>query len=516
MAEVTLATAASVAAMNTRLSAVEAALAGGGGPGEPTVKTFTDIREFGVVVRDLTDPALGETPADENRARVQQAIDASASEGIGLMLPSGSVDVNLMGGALINRLGATIRGVSKFNSAFTNVSGPRSLTEAWPHFFDAPPVVAQTGGNGRGFFSDFRVSHGWNMRDFLGQTDRLGNWDADPARMTGNAFNFNTPSGGPGASAVREAGSDAHNRLMNLFIENVPGYAVNMEGRGENFILGLETSRCGKSGIRNASPDNWIMFSTVYLNMDNGIETLSAAGDCRMAAIKSWFNGMGRRQEMRGAGYYFPDAGTLSITMEGCTTQDNWGAGIDMQGDTGILFSGGILDECGGGRLEAQTGTGGGWQGTRTLPRCFIRLPGTLRGAYIQAVIRGGNRNGAANRPFLVDLMGAGVLRSLIELTGSLDYIRMESVTSGLPSGRIAQAGVLTTTGHRNANAYNRIMFHERMLHGFVTQAMMDNPAHGVNDALYGPTEVIRDDGRKFVKLPANVGAATPVWTAAA
>ncbi len=240
------------------------------------------------------------------------------------------------------------------------------------------------------------------------------------------------------------------------------------------------------------SPDCFLHQITSYLSGDSGTVIKAASGNMRMTNCKSWFTGMQSAAECVGAGIHIPDPGTLALEMVGVSIQDSWGPGLSIEGDTGIHFSG-DLDEADGGRVTEQ---GFGYAGARTLPRCYIRLPGTLRRGEINARIRGGGRNGAANRPHLVDLRGSGVMGCRLDLNG--DLTNMDATP------------VVTSAGHDNADRYNEVRFAGRLLHGQVTQAQLDDPAHGVNDPLYGPTQVTRDDGVMMIRAAAGWLAQRP------
>lgn len=445
-----------------------------------------DVRYFGAVMRSF-DARVTRTEGEANRRALNTAIAWSAATGGVVHIPGGSLDI---WGEAPLLLGAAIRGQGKHNSRIRQLCQPTRPNEPFTSVLPAPPLVGGAGGNGFNMLADLMIDGGWNMRGHIGHAEP--NWTYDPARMTQVGIGFNTPLGGPAASASRMAGSDAHGRLDNVTIMNVAGYGFRLEGRGENFVRGVEISRC-HTGFYHAAPDCFFSDMTVYLCGDNGAEIRASAGNFRWTNSKLWFCGAMRGTEGRGAGIYLPDSGTQTMQMRNISTQDTWGSGLDLQGDVGIIFEGEI-DEAGGGRLTQQ---GMGYAGTRSLPRAFIRLPGTLRRAKIRAEIKGGDRNGVANRPYLVDLRGSGVLGSRLKLGGSLDGVHPDRV--------------LVSTGHGNAGRYNEIWFEGRLLHGHVTQAQLDDPAHGVNDPIYGPSRVLREDGALIARAAAGGWRLPPV-----
>lgn len=208
----------------------------------------------------------------------------------------------------------------------------------------------------------------------------------------------------------------------------------------------------------------------------------ASGANLRWTNSKLWFCGMQRDVEPIGAGVCLPDPGSETVLMNNISTQDTWGPGLHVQGNIGIVFNGDI-DEAGGGRLEEQ---GLGYQGRRTLSRAFLRAPGTLRRAKITAEVKGGARLGQANRPLLLDMPGSAVQHCTFRFGGDLSHI--------------ATPHVATSVGHINANRYNEVWFENRLLHGQVSQRNLNTATHGVNDPQYGPTKVIREDGRMLVR----------------
>lgn len=441
-----------------------------------------DVRRFGAAMVPFNVDA-SQAVATANRTALQAALDWSSATGGVVFIPGGRLDI--YGGSLVLPIGAAVRGVSQFGTQLRQRQRPTSLAESFTSIFTAPAVVGAAGGNGFNLISDMMIDGGWNIRNFEGATHV--NWAHDPARMTQVAIQTDTPANGPVASASRPTWSDAQTRLQNLTILNVAGTALDLKGRGEIMVNMVEVGKSGKHGLDISAPDCFIHMLTSYTTGDSSAVIRAGAGNLRMTNSKFWFTGMQSAAECVGAGIYLPDQGTTAIEMHAVSTQDTWGPGLDLAGNTGIFFSGDI-DEAGGGRTTQQ---GFGYAGVRTLPRSCIRLSGTLRRAEINARVRGGNRNGAGNRPALVDFRGSGILGCKLNLNGDLTSI--------------ATPLIVEASGYTNARRYNTVDFAGRLLHGAVTKAQLDDPTHGVNDAVYGPTDVMMTTGRRAKKN--SVGA---------
>lgn len=436
----------------------------------------TDIRHFGVVVHGF-DIVASDAVASRNLACLQDAIDWSAATGGLIQLPAGSIDIL---GTAIWHLGASMRGAGKHSSRLRQRQLARSDREAFADLLACPPVNGREGGNGYTLLADLILDGGWNMRN---HADARGapNWSYDPARMTQRGVAYDTPVGGPArGSAARDACSDAHNRLDNVTIANVAGYGVQMSGRGENFLRGVELRRCAGSGLLLDSPDCFVSDLTSYSHGDSGIVITAKASNLRMTNSKMWFTGMQRDVEVIGAGIYLPDPGTAALTLSNISTQDSWGPGLHLSGDSGITFHGDI-DEAGGGRLEQQ---GFGFGGTRRLPRCFVRAEGTLRRARIDAQIKGGGRS--ATRPHLVHLSGSGVQGCDFRFGGDLS--------------RVHEQRVVESNATRNNRRHNEVWFGNRLLHGHVTLAQLQDAGHGVNDPAYGPSHALTTAGEALCR----------------
>lgn len=424
----------------------------------------TDIRHFGVVVQPF-DGIASEAVARQNLQYLQEAIDWSAATGGLIQLPAGAIDIY---GTAMWQLGAAIRGAGKHSSRLRQTQLPRSDSEPFADLLVCPPVDGRTGGTGFTLLADLILDGGWNLRNHAGVRG-APNWSYDPARMTQRAVVYDTPNGGPaGASASREASSDAHNRLDNVTVANIAGCGIQMSGRGENFIRGVELRKCAVTGLLLDSPDCFISDLTSYAHGDSGVVITARASNLRFTNSKMWFTGMQRDAEVIGAGIHLPDQGTAALTMSNISTQDSWGPGLHLSGDAGISFHG-DLDEAGGGRLEQQ---GIGWGGPRSQPRCFLRAEGTLRRARIDAQIKGGGRTDS--RPHLLHLSGSGIANCDFRFGGDLSQIHAQPV--------------LESNAIRNARRHNEVWFGQRLLHGHVTQQQLQDASHGVNDPTYGPS----------------------------
>ena len=471
-----------------------------------------DVRYFGVTPRDFNVTAT-DAQAQANLAALQTAADWCYTEGGLIVLPAGLIDIY---GTVLMRPGFGIMGQGKHHSKIRQRQLARSASETYADVF-APLAATRCGYN---TFIGLEIDGGWNMRDYEGAAGP--NWTYDPATKNQKGISINTPAGtesaagnGPQASAVREAGTDAHTIIRDVSIRNVAGIGLYQLGRGETQVNGLEISRSAKHGLFTSSADCFYHNVTSYLNGDCGMVVKSAAGNGRFTNSKFWFCGMQLSAEPTGAGVWLPDNGTTTIVMRAISTQDTWGPGFVISGNTGIDIDG-ECDEAGGGRLMQQ-GVGG-YTGTRSHPRSFVRAMNTLVRARVNLAVKGGARLTAADYPYLVDLSGAGIVDCKFTFRGRLTDTATDAstYTMDMTSGTITASsgnrqknrGVLWTNGLTNAKKYNEVWFGERLLYGWMTQANLDDTTHGVNDALYGPTRVLRDDGRTMVKSPAGTWVA--------
>ena len=450
--------------------------------GKPaSVEDAHSVTAFGAVMSTfprLTPPT--QAVMEANTAALQAALNASAAQGFMATVPDGILYV---WGSVTLPLGAMIKGTGKFSSCIQQGRVPGqggvAASEAWVDVFTAPAINGTTGGNGFNLVKDLTIDGGWNLRNSY-DAAAGPNWNYTAALMVAAGIRIATPTNGTGgSSAFREAGSDAHVTFENLLIQNVAGYGFHCSGRGENFFKGLEIRRCHRAYYLSA-PDCFMDMLTMYTIGDVGAEIKSGAGNLRWQNSKVWFVGMANGFEPVGAGVYIPDNGTAGIFINNVDTQDTWGPGLYLAGDSNLWYAGNI-DEAGGGRLEQQ---GFGWTGTRTLPRTYIRYGSTCRRAKVQASIRGGSRNGAANYPLLVHYTGSGAQFTETILDGPLATIDM---ASGSIAGGTKQNGVGVANGLTNAKCYNVVKHGFRTLYGKVTLAELEDAAHAVNDATYGP-----------------------------
>lgn len=428
----------------------------------------------------LTPPSQAVMTA--NRTALINALAWSAATGGVVQLGYG---ILYIWGEVELPLGASINGKGMDASRIQQGQLPQNATDPWLDVLTAPAVTGATGGNGYNNITNMTIDGGWNLQSFVGAGS---NWNYAPARMTAAGLRIATPIAGTGgASAFREAGSDAHVRVQNVLFQNIAGYGYHMTGRGENFMINIEIRRANR-GFYLAAPDCFATLHTIYTIADIGAELRSGAGNLRWTNSKLWFIGMGSGSEQIGAGIYIPDAGTQGISMVAVDTQDTWGPGLYIMGDSNLYYQG-FIDEAAGGRLEQQSF---GWPNTntRSLPRTFVRVGGTCRRATINAQIRGGARNGTGNYPFLAHLAGSAIEFNRIQFEGPLSGINM---ASGTITGASYANGIVLANGLTNGSSprYNEIRHGFRLLHGAMTAADLANAAHPVNDALYGPGSVI-------------------------
>ncbi len=438
-----------------------------------------DIREFGGVIRSFGESA-SETEALNNRDALQLAMDWSANVRGVVYLPAGVLNI---AGTVTRRPFSALHGLASISSCVKQNMLPSSLSEGFVPMFDFPSISGTSGGTAFTQNINYMIDGGWDGGDH--NQDTHSGWNFDPARMTGHSIMLDTPLHGVSGLPDEFAGiRDGFNVISGMIFRRTPGYHIHMSGRGENVVNQCQGGNAALSGMFLDSPDNWITCSTFYNNGDNGMVVTGNSGDLRISDIKTWFNGRWLRQEPRGVGLYLRDPGLTSVTITNFTTQDNYSAGFELSGSTGITIQG-IIDEPGGGRIEQQ---GLAYAGTRTRPRTAIILNGTLRRAHIDVSVKGGGRNGLSNRPNLVNITGSGVMGCHVKTNGDLTHFTTPYVHEA--------------QGSRNQGRYNIVQIDGKLVHGFVSQEMLDDPDHGVNDPLYGPTQVIRDDGWLMIKDP--------------
>lgn len=463
-----------------------------------------DVRHFGdaLALTGFKDAAVSDAQASANLAIIQAGLEWGYSAGGFLMLPGGNIDIF---GTLVLKPGMGIGGVGEHHTRIRQRQIARTAAETYAD------VIATEGGDIRGGFNtiqNLRINGGWNMRDYEGATGL--NWDYDKARHTQKGLALSTRGstetniGNGGAGGVNPGpiessiASDSQNRILNVKIENCSGYGLYMIGRGEARISGLWTERCGRNGLLTAMADSWYGDITCSMSGDSGIVMRAGSGNGRWGKVKSWFCGMHRGAEGIGAGIEMPDAGLLTVTMSDVSTQDTWGAGIDINSDRGIQIDNLMIDHAGGGRLEEQ---GNGWASTRTLPRASLRLRSTLRRSTIKGTITGGGRNGAPAFPYAVDLMGSGLQWNTVTLNWDVtDNALNMDTAGGTITGRTKSGGVLWTAGLTNAKRYNEVWNGHALVYGRLASAQLADPTHEVNNATYGPTVAYRDDGVIVVK----------------
>ncbi|MTH65065.1 collagen-like protein [Paracoccus shanxieyensis] len=464
-----------------------------------------DIRRFGdVTLTRFQDAAVSDAVATANFNALQAAADWSYAQGGYVALPGGRLDVL---GTCIIRPGFGIGGVGEHHSMVRQRLLRRSLTETFSDVFAVEATL-------RGGFNTFErmiIDGGWNMRSHEGAT--TANWEYDRADMTQRGLNLSTRAstetniGNGGAGGVNPGAlypsitSDSQNRIRGVKVQNVAGYCVYALGRGEMMINGLWTDRAGISGVLTAMADSWYKNITCQLSGDSGITIRGGGSNGDWQGIKSWFTGMCRSSEGIGAGFNIPDNGTYNLVMTNIRTQDTWGPGMVITGNQAIQIDNLQVDEAGGGRVQAE-GIGG-FTGTRTLPRASIRLPGSLRRSRINGTITGGGRNGAANYPYMIDMAGSALEFNKIVLNCDMTAPDGSNVTQAMDvasgstgtgtGARQKAGGVLWTNALTNAKRYNEVWNGGKLVFGKLTLAQLDDTTHAVNDALYGPDQVMTE-----------------------
>lgn len=482
---------------------------------------WVDIRYFGaqLVAHGAT---ATDAVAQANLIALQEALDWGYEAGGMPVIPGGILDVY---GTAYMRPGSNLSGNSRHASRLRQRRIARAAGETYADLLVPDPTLRCATLT----IANLILDGGWSMRQYEGAAGP--NWTYDHTTMTQKVLHISTKgstetnigngaSGGTNASAVYAAGTDSHIGLENIVVVSAAGDGVALWGRGEMQVHGIRVYECARYGMLSAVADSFFSNITIHKTGNSGLVIRSGGSNARINNIKTWYSGLMLSTQPAsllnaagggGCGVEIADPGTKDVQIANLSTQDNWGASVSVQGREGIIISG-SFDEAGGGRLQAQ---GQGFSGTRTLPRAFVRTPGTLVGAKISANLLGGARLTAADYPYMIDLQGSAVDRCQFEFRGEKSGLAPDNtttltmdMTSGSITGRQKNRGVLWTNGHSNANLYNEVWFENRLDYGWMTQAMLDNAAHSINSELYGTSRVYRSDGRIVVKSPAGAWVA--------
>lgn len=484
-----------------------------------------DIRAFGTITMQdfrVNTPTPGSLPPELTTAQLNAntaaflAAEQWAWENGGLIqLPGGMIDIN---DTIVYRGGVGWRGVGEHHTVVRQRAVARTGERTqYADVFVAHPTL------GAGFFTfeNMFVHGGWeSLREVEGGSGTV--WEYDMATSLQKGIGIATLGAtetaignGPGPSKLYpNGGSDAQGRVRNVKVGRVKGYGIHAIGRGEVMFNHVWTERCARNGLMTAIADSWYDNITCALSGDSAIKALGGSSNARWNNIKGWYGGAYRSAEVVGAGFEMPDAGTQNVIATNLTTQDTWGPGLVICGNTGIDIQAQV-DEAGGGRLPGTTPTALGYQGARSKPRVDVRLPSSCRDAKIRYTRAGGWRGttpAAADLPYLVDIEGTPE-NVHIEISGALSILQAgttytvdQGVGAG-PNGTQKKNGVLWSgSGYTNAKRYNTVKHLDRMLFGQVTLAELADSTHGVNDPVRGPTQVITEFGMPAFKRAAAVG----------
>ncbi|MTH33058.1 hypothetical protein GL279_00400 [Paracoccus limosus] len=475
-----------------------------------------DVRAFGTItMQELTTaaPELTSAQLAANTAALRAAEDWAFANGGFVQLPGGMIDIE---GAITYRAGVGFGGNGEHHTAVRQRLIPRSAADItaglrYTDVFVAHPTL----GAGFNTFRDMIIHGGWeSLKEYEGSTGGVWEFDLATTEQKGLAFgtlgsSVGTIGDGPGPSKFwPNGGSDSQNRLDHLLIVRCKGYGLHAVGRGEMMVNALWTQRCGRNGMFTDMADSWYSNITCSTSGDSAIKFGSGASNARGALFKGWYAGCYKSSEVIGAGLELEADGAQNIYLDSMTTQDTWGPGIVARANKGVTIRGHI-DEAGGGRL---LGSGLGYTGTRTLPRCDIRLPGPFRRSLIDVTRTGGARQGAGNHPYLIDMSGSGIEHSTIIIRGTATETQggttttLDTASGSVATGGTKANGVLMSSGYTNAKRHNEVTFNGKLVHGKRTLTELADATHGINDPLYGPDECVTEFGAPAFRKATEVG----------
>jgi hypothetical protein len=417
-----------------------------------------------------------ETPID-NRQAFLDAFDWSADTGGMILLGAGTYGVD---GSLPLRSHVNLTGLDRDHSIIRQLTvGQDVLTSS-----DGPGESIA-----RCHISRLRIDGGWQPS--------WGAWLADKTNDTAAGIRLVGRFAGPDdpAALTREDTqfmADPYHVIFECEIKGIQGSGIVTDGRGEMQILNNRIGDCSLYGMILDAPDCWFANNTVRITGDSGV--LCRSGNQRFSNEKYWFCGMRRDAEGVCAGLEISGAAVANVVGSNLTTQDTWGPGLVLDGDAPIID--GNIDEAGGGRIDDQSfgyrtytdGQGVEHVRNRTLPRCNIRLAGSVRNARVRMSARGGALADAL--PHLVHLEGSGVEGNEIELNAE-----------GLS---IHETPIVTSSAHINSRRHNIVELNGEMLHGALTPTDIADATHPVNANAYKKTMVHLTDGTLAVRDGAN------------
>lgn len=475
-----------------------------------------DVRAFGTItMQELTTavPELTSAQLAANTAALRAAEDWAFANGGFVQLPSGMIDIE---GAITYRAGVGFGGNGEHHTAVRQRLIPRSAADVtaglrYADVFAAHPTL----GAGFNTFRHMIIHGGWeSLKEYEGASGAVWEFDLATTEQKGLGFatlgsSVGTIGDGPGPSKFwPNGGSDSQNRLDHLLIVRCKGYGLHAVGRGEMMVNALWTQRCGRNGLFTDMADSWYSNITCSTSGDSAIKFGSGASNARGSLFKGWYGGCYKSSEVTGAGLELEADGAQNIYLDSLTTQDTWGPGIVARANKGVTIRGHI-DEAGGGRLTA---SGLGYTGTRSLPRCDIRLPGPFRRSLIDVTRTGGARQGAGNHPYLIDMSGAGIEHSTIIIRGTATETQggttttLDTASGSAATGGTKANGVLMSTGYTNAKRHNEVTFNGKLVHGKRTLLELADTTHGVNDPNYGPDKCTTEYGVTAGRLPDEIG----------
>jgi hypothetical protein len=428
----------------------------------------------------------------DNLAALQRAINWSSEEGGTILLGAGVYGIDgtlqLLSHTTIVGLGGT-----------TGVSCIQQLDMNWPSCLASVTSTSHATGVANVKLVGFMVDGGW---DFKNTFNTGSTWDYLLASKTSYGIYLSCPLNS-GADLVNRFGSiDANNFLSDLYVTKVAGIGIYMEGRGESRIQHIRVSSCATDGFYLESPDNWMTDCTYNVCGNRGL--VVSGGNERIMGIKSWFIGMCKGQEVTGIGVEFPDgAGITNVDGTNITTQDTWGPGMLIEGNT--IRVQGRVDCAGGGRLEDSNL---GYQGNRTKPRSSIEI-GNLKDSRVECAIRGTgpfdlSAAGQHLYPHHVYFSNGGADQNLIDIT----YYKRSSVDWFNPTMINAVAGVANAKRHNIVQTQNG-----DILYGTRTAGELGDIAHSVNLYKQFGQRVVMNTGQIAIS---NGGTAADTWVTTA
>ena len=175
------------------------------------------------------------------------------------------------------------------------------------------PIFLKTGQKLKGFNRNTEIKVN---SEFIGiciigiTTTNEIDFQIEKIRLNGDMYNHSKTFKGMYLNNANQ-GKDSHIRVNDVFIEEVPGDAFYLTGRGENFISDIVTRNNRGHGFYIYVADSWFNNLSSGINTGNGFEIRGANN--RFFNCKAWFSNVG----------YLLGAVSARTEMVGCEAQDN-------------------------------------------------------------------------------------------------------------------------------------------------------------------------------------------------